>query len=96
MKKLGWNVERSESTSVIHVPYNLPGIQAGALFIIPSGLDKTEGRLFRVLDMRVSPVYPASIACELGPVLANNMPLSQTKDFTHTDIGILDLPDDGD
>ena len=71
MKKLGWNSELSESLSLIHVPYDLPNLQEGALFIIPSGLDNTIGRVFKVLRMSTISVYPASICCEIGPVWDN-------------------------
>lgn len=89
MKKLGWNAERDESTPVIHVPYDLDGLQAGALFIIPSGLDHAQGRVFKVLDMSSIPIFPASIACKLGPVLENEFERSQVHDFTQTDFNLL-------
>ena len=71
MRKLGWNSELSDSLSIIHIPYDLPNIQVGALFIIPSGLDNAEGRMFRVTRMSTISVYPASIACEIGPMWEN-------------------------
>jgi hypothetical protein len=37
------------------------------LFIVPSGLDHADGRVFRVISMKNSMVYPASIACEIAP-----------------------------
>lgn len=71
MRKLGWNSELETELSLIHVPYDLPGIQKGALFIIPSGIDNAEGRLFRVEKMSSICVYPASILCAIGPVWTN-------------------------
>ena len=94
MKKLGWNAERDSSTPVIHVPYDLPGLEAGALFIIPSGFDNTEGRVFKVLDMSAIPVYPASIACELGPVLRNELERSQVTDFEKSNFNLLNEEED--
>lgn len=94
MKKLGWNAERDESTPVIHVPYDLKGLQAGALFIIPSGLDKADGRVFKVLDMSNIAVYPASIACKLGPVLKNEFEQSQLHDFTHNTMTLVREPEE--
>ena len=67
LKKMGWVAELQENSSIIHVPYDLPNLQVGALFIIPSGLDKAEGRVFRVISMQNIMVYPASIACEIAP-----------------------------
>ena len=67
LKKMGWVAELQENSSIIHVPYDLPNLQVGALFIIPSGLDKAEGRVFRVISMQNIMVYPASITCEIAP-----------------------------
>ena len=66
LKKAGWVAELQEGSSMIHVPYDLPGLQVGALFEVPSGLDDGKGRLFRVISMSNIMVYPASIACEIA------------------------------
>lgn len=67
LKKLGWVSELQENASIIHVPYDLPGIQQGAIFLIPSAIDNSKGRIFRVGRMSVDMIYPASISCELVP-----------------------------
>lgn len=67
LKKMGWMSELDESASVIDVPYDLPGLQQGALFIVPSGLDTGKGRLFRVTKLTNSIIYPASITCQIVP-----------------------------
>jgi len=94
MKKLGWNAERDETTPVIHVPYDTPELQAGGLFEIPSGLDNTKARVFKVLDLSVAPIYPASIACKLGPMLQNELEPSQITDFQKTDFNLLNEEDE--
>ena len=66
LKKAGWVAELQEGSSMIHVPYDLPDLQVGALFEVPSGLDKSKGRVFRVISMSNIMIYPASIACELA------------------------------
>ena len=33
LKKAGWVAELQENSSIIHVPYDLPDLQAGALFL---------------------------------------------------------------
>lgn len=71
LKKIGWVSELQESASIIHVPYDLPGIQFGALFYLPSGLDNAPARLFRVTKLKTSMVYPASIVCEIVPEYQN-------------------------
>ena len=67
MKKAGWVAELQEGSSIISVPYDLPNIQVGALFIIPSGLDDTDGRVFRVTKLLTTMIYPASVSCEIVP-----------------------------
>lgn len=66
LKKAGWVAELQEGSSIIHVPYDLPDLQVGALFEVPSGLDNGKGRLFRVMSMSNIMIYPASIACEIA------------------------------
>lgn len=66
LKKAGWVAELQEGSSMIHVPYDLPDLQVGALFEVPSGLDNGKGRLFRVISMSNIMIYPASIACEIA------------------------------
>lgn len=95
MKKQGWTTELDEEVSLIQVPYDLPGLQRGALFIIPSGLDDGKGRLFRVLDLSTIAVTPASITCKLGPVWENT---SSKTEFQHdnTDFNLLDIDGEDD
>ena len=83
LKKMGWVAELQESSSMIHVPYDLPGLQRGALFIVPSGLDNAEGRLFRVINMQNIMMYPASIACEIATEWADAETPATTQDFTN-------------
>lgn len=66
LKKAGWVAELQEGSSMIHVPYDLPDLQVGALFEVPSGLDTGKGRVFRVISMSNIMIYPASITCELA------------------------------
>lgn len=88
-KKMGWNAELSEGSTLIVVPYDLPKIQKGSLFIIPSGLDNTEGRVFKVLNMKVTAIYPSEITCELGPVLKNELEPSQIHDYSKSNFNVL-------
>ena len=68
---MGWMSELDENSSFIHVDYDLPNLQQGSMFIVPSGLDDGNGRLFRVVKMATSMVYPASITCEIVPEYTN-------------------------
>jgi len=80
MKKMGWNAELDESASLIQVPYELKGLQRGALFIVPSGLDDAKGRLFMVEDMSTIAVTPAYVTCKIAPVYESTFEDSQ---FSH-------------
>lgn len=71
LKKMQWVSELQQNASIIHVPYDLPEIQQGALFFIPSGLDNAASRLFRVTKLTNGIVYPASISCEIVPEFEN-------------------------
>lgn len=73
LKKIGWASELQEQSILISVPYDLHDLQVGALFILPSGLDDGKGRMFRVVSMMNSIVYPASITCEIVPEYENTM-----------------------
>lgn len=94
MKKLGWNSELSEEMSIIHVPYDLKGLRDGALFIIPSGIDKSQGRVFKVYKMSTTMVYPASIACQIGPVFENEFSKSHLHEFEQTGFNLLKEDED--
>ena len=74
--------------------YDLPGLQQGALFIIPSGLDDGKGRLFRVVKLTTSIVYPASVACEIVPEYEDTMDPGFTNDYTKSDFNLINEEDD--
>lgn len=89
MKKMGWVAELQEGSSVIHVPYDLPNLEVGALFIIPSGIDQAVGRVFRVISMQNIMIYPASIACEIAPEYENNCQRNEIVNFTQANFNVL-------
>lgn len=88
MKKLGWVSELDENATIISVPYDLKGLQVGALFIVPSAIDNAQGRLFRVSEMGTIQIYPASITCRLVPEYENTFSNSQY-DHTHSSFNLL-------
>lgn len=77
MRKKGWVVELQDGASLISVPFDLHDLQRGALFAIPSGLDNSKGRLFRVESLINTMVYPSSITCEIVPEWEDTMPDSK-------------------
>jgi hypothetical protein len=96
LKKAGWVAELQENASIIHVPYDLPDLQVGALFEVPSGLDNGEGRVFRVISLSNIMIYPASIACELALEYdSNDEQHLFTAAFEHEDMPLL-IDNEGD
>jgi len=89
LKKLGWVAELQEGSSMIHVPYDLEHLEVGGLFIVPSGIDGAEGRVFRVISMQNIMMYPASIACEIAPEYIGTDTPNMTKDFTQSNFNVL-------
>ena len=89
LKKMGWVAELQEGASIIHVPYDLKGLEVGALFLVPSGLDKAEGRLFRVISMQNIMIYPASIACEIAVEYGNSDEKVLVQDFSKNNFTVL-------
>ena len=88
LKKMGWVHELQENSSIIHVPYDLEYLQRGALFIVPSGIDNAEGRLFRVTTISNIMVYPASVACEIVPEYKNTFEKA-SQNFKQQDFNLL-------
>ena len=88
LKKMGWVSELQESSSIIHLRYDLPNIQVGCLFIVPSALDNGQGRAFRVVKLSTGMVYPASITCEIVPEYENTFN-SSLYDHTHSSFNLL-------
>ena len=93
LKKMGWVSELQPNSSIIHVPYDVPKLRDGCLFIIPSGLDHADGRLFRIVTMSNIAVYPASIACEIAPVYVTDFDRSQLQHINN-DFNLLIEEDD--
>lgn len=88
-KKLGWNAELSEGATLIVVPYDLPKLQVGSLFIIPSGLDDGQARVFKVIRMKVTAIFPSEIVCELGPMIKSNHEAGLSKDFSKRNTSVI-------
>ena len=82
LKKLGWVTEIMTDAVLISVPYDTVGIQRGSLIIVPSGIDNSIGRLFRVDMLSNIAIYPASITCKLVPEFENTFDNAL---YDHTD-----------
>ena len=87
LKKMGWVAELQENASIIDVEYDLSGLQVGALFVVPSGLDCAQGRLFRVVGMQNSIIYPSAISCEIVPEYEDTYSDNQN-DYKHSSFNL--------
>lgn len=94
LKKLGWVSELQENASLIHVDYDLPNLQQGALFIVPSGIDNAKGRLFRLVNMQNSIIYPSSVVCEIVPEYEDTYNKITEEDFTASSMNLLNDEED--
>lgn len=92
MRRKGWVVELQEGSSLISVPYDLHDLQVGALFVVPSGIDRAPGRIFRVISLLTTMVYPSSITCEIVPEWKNDLPDSKLN-RQHQDFNLLSQED---
>lgn len=90
MKMLGWNAELADASVVIHVPYDLKKLQVGAIFKLPAGLDKANDRIYRVLRISNIAIYPASVACELGPLIQDTLEQQAVEHFDDSNFNLLD------
>ena len=88
LKRMGWVSELQDNSSIIHLPFDLLGLQQGALVIVPSGIDSKEGRLFRIINISNIMIYPASYACEIAPEYENTFEKSEL-DHKHSDFNLL-------
>ena len=88
LRKIGWVTELEDSASLIHVPYDLKGLQQGSLFIIPDAFNPKQGRVFRVVQMKANLVYPASVTCEIVPEWENTFENAQLA-FPKTNFNLL-------
>ena len=89
LKKIGWVSELQEGSSIIEVDYDLPNLQQGSLFIIPSGLDDGKGRLFKVIRLSNSIIYPSSMVCEIAPEYEDTFIPETSYDYSNSDFNLL-------
>lgn len=94
MKKLGWVSELQDNMSVIHVDYDLPNLQVGSLVIVPSGIDNSQGRLFRIVEISVGIIYPASASCVIVPEYEDTFIPETDYDFERSSFNLLNVEED--
>lgn len=72
LKKLGWVTELSQdSQPLIHIPFDTPGIQVGALFKIEDPLKPGSGRMFRATKMTTGVIYPSAVTLQIVAIVGN-------------------------
>jgi hypothetical protein len=90
---MGWVTELQEDASLIDVPYDTPDLQFGALFFVPSGIDNATARLFRVVSLKNSMVYPSAITCEIVPEYENTY-VRESFNYERSDFNLLTEEED--
>ena len=73
LKKLGWNTSVEESQPLVHVDYDLPGLQIGCLFSIEDPMRPGKGKLFRVTKMSMGIIYPMCVTAQVVAVLGDQV-----------------------
>lgn len=94
MKRLGWDHELQENASLIQVDYDLPNLQTGALFIIPSAIEGADSRLFRVTRLTQGFIYPSSMTCEIVPEWENTFNPETELDYERSSFNLLNVEED--
>ena len=94
LRKLGWLTELQENASIIHLPYDTPGLQRGSLVVVPMGVNSNTGRLFKVTRLSNIMLYPASISCEIVPEWENSLSESQVNNFSESNFNVLFDPEE--
>ena len=95
MKKLGWDSELQEGETLVHVPYDVPNLESGGMLEVPSGIDNTEPKRFRILKMRTSLVYPSEVVCHIAPLFTSTFDATQ-KDYSSSNFNLLKNKDEED
>lgn len=73
LKKLGWVTELDQdSHPLVHLQFDLSGLQVGCVIEIKDPLTVDKGRLFRITKMSTGIIYPASVTCQLVPIVGTN------------------------
>lgn len=73
LKKLGWVPElNQDSQPIIHIPFDTPGIQVGALFRIEDPLRPGTGKIFRTTKLTTGIIYPVAATLQIVAVLGDS------------------------
>lgn len=94
-KLLGWNAELMTEAALIHMPYDLEGLQVGGLVEVPSAFEGAKPRLFRIVEMYTIMIYPASVTCRIVPEYKNTSQRSEVEDFSFSNFNLLNEGDYG-
>lgn len=89
MRKLGWNSELLEGEALVHVPYDTPKLESGGMLEVPSGIDGTPSKKFRILKMRTSMIYPSEVVCHIAPLFTSTSSSAVPQDYTNNNFTLL-------
>lgn len=74
LKKLGWVTELNQDAQpIIHISFDTPGIQVGALFKIQDPLNPLSGRMFRATKMTTGIIYPVAVTVQIVAIVGQDI-----------------------
>lgn len=73
LKKLGWVTELDAQQPIVHVMFDLPGLEVGCLFNIKDPLTIDSGRMFRITKMSTGILYPATVTCQIVAIMGDEI-----------------------
>lgn len=92
-KLLGWNAELMQSAALIHMPYDLEGLQVGGLVEVPAAFEGAPSRLFRIVEVYTIMIYPASVTCQIVPEFGDTAQRSEIEEFNFSNFNLLNEGD---
>lgn len=74
LKKLGWVTELDSQQPIVHMKYDLPGLQQGCLIKVKDPLSlSNDGRMFRITKMSTGIIYPFSITAQIVAIVGTDI-----------------------
>lgn len=95
LRKLGWvSEDKSDKPYLIQAPFDIPNLQKGCLFILPSPEPLSESRVFKVVDIQVDQVMPDSWYCHVAPKLEEQYAIKTEEDYKDQSYSFLRIDED--
>lgn len=74
LKKLGWVTELDQQQPIVHLWYDLPGIEVGCLLKVKDPFTKSSGRFFRLSKLSgIGIIYPVGLTAQIVAVAGTDI-----------------------